>query len=47
MKDYYNHLECDCFDIAHYKVGGKGFDIIKIISKTINELLKFIKKQLK
>lgn len=27
LKDYYEHLKCDCFDIANRKVGNKRFDI--------------------
>lgn len=28
LDDFYKHLECDCFDIAHRKVGGKkSYDI--------------------
>lgn len=26
LKDFYEHLECDCFDIAHLNIGGKYFD---------------------
>lgn len=27
LADYYMHLQCDCFDIAHYRVGDKCFDM--------------------
>ncbi len=27
LADYYKHLQCDCFDIAHYCVGDKCFDM--------------------
>lgn len=27
LDDYYRHLQCDCFDIAHRKIGGKYYDI--------------------
>lgn len=27
LNDYYEHLKCDCFDIANRKVGDKRFDI--------------------
>ena len=27
LEDYYKHLECDCFDIAHRKIGDKYYDI--------------------
>ena len=27
LEDFYEHLKCSCFDIAHRKIGGKWFDI--------------------
>jgi len=27
LNDYYEHLKCECFDIANRKVGDKRFDI--------------------
>ena len=27
LDDYYKYLECDCFDIANRKIGGKRFDV--------------------
>lgn len=27
LEDYYQYLECDCFDIARRRIGGKYFDI--------------------
>lgn len=27
LKDYYKHLECNCFDIANRRIGGEVFSI--------------------
>lgn len=27
LQDFYDKLECDCFDIAHLKIGSKYFDL--------------------